>query len=77
MCGGVRLTYIAFLADAKRKGLDPGQRQDDCTPVQQYFLGYGQDWCGATRLEQRRLQVANRSALVVCGVKPTWHPFAL
>ncbi len=55
--GGLRLAYIAFLEDAKRKNVDLNQKQDGYTPVQQFFLGYGQNWCGATRPEQLRMQV--------------------
>ena len=55
--GGLRLALIAFLADAKRKGIDLNQKQDGYTPLQQFFLGNGQGWCGNTRPEQLRLQV--------------------
>jgi endothelin-converting enzyme/putative endopeptidase len=55
--GGLRLAYIAFLSDAKRKNIDLNQKQDGYTPVQQFFLGFGQNWCGATRPEQLRTQV--------------------
>jgi putative endopeptidase len=55
--GGVRLAFIAFLADAKRKNIDLTQKQDGYTPIQQFFLGHGQSWCGGTRPEQLRLQV--------------------
>lgn len=55
--GGLRLAYIAFLADAKRKNIDLAKTQDGYTPVQQFFLGHGQNWCGSTRPEQLRLQV--------------------
>lgn len=55
--GGLRLAFIAFLADAKRKNIDLHQKQDGYTPVQQFFLGHGQGWCGSTRPEQLRLQV--------------------
>jgi putative endopeptidase len=55
--GGLRLAYIAFLADAKRKNIDLDQKQDGYTPLQQFFLGFGQDWCGDTRPQQLRLQV--------------------
>ncbi len=54
--GGLRLAYLAFLADAKRKNIDLNAKTDGYTPVQQFFLGYGQDWCGETRPEQLRLQ---------------------
>jgi len=55
--GGLRLAFIAFLADAKRKGIDLTQKQDGFTLIQQFFLGFGQNWCGETRPEQLRLQV--------------------
>jgi putative endopeptidase len=55
--GGLRLAYLAFLADAKRKSIDLMQRQDGYTPLQQFFLGHGQSWCGSVRPEQLRLQV--------------------
>ena len=54
--GGLRLAYIAFLADAKRKSIDLNSKQDGYTPLQQFFLGHGQNWCGDTRPEQLRLQ---------------------
>jgi putative endopeptidase len=55
--GGLRLAYIALLADAKRKNIDLEKNQDGYTPIQQFFLGHGQSWCGSTRPEQLRLQV--------------------
>jgi putative endopeptidase len=55
--GGLRLAYIAFLADAKRKNIQLNIKQGDYTPLQQFFLGHGQNWCGGTRPEQLRLQV--------------------
>ncbi len=56
--GGLRLAYEAFLADAKRKGIDLTAKQTDgYTPIQQFFVGYGQNWCGSIRPEQVRLQV--------------------
>jgi len=55
--GGLRLAFIAFLTDAKRKGIDLDQKQEGYTPVQQFFVAFGQDWCGDTRPEQLRLQV--------------------
>ena len=55
--GGLRLAYIAFLADAKRKNIDLNQKQDGHTALQQFFLGYGQDWCGTVRPEALRTQV--------------------
>jgi len=55
--GGLRLAFLAFLADAKRKSIELEQKQDGYTPLQQFFVAYGQDWCGETRPEQLRLQV--------------------
>ena len=54
--GGLRLAYIAFLADARRKNIDLNANQDGFNAIQQFFLGFGQDWCGETRPEQLRLQ---------------------
>jgi putative endopeptidase len=55
--GGARLAYIAFLADAKRKTIDLSLKQDGYTPLQQFFLGYAQSWCGSSAPEQLRWQV--------------------
>jgi putative endopeptidase len=55
--GGLRLAFIAFLSDAKRKNINLTEKQDGYTPIQQFFLGHGQSWCGSTRPEQLRLQV--------------------
>jgi putative endopeptidase len=56
--GGLRLAYIAFLDDAKRKGIDLNAKDaSGFTPVQQFFLAHGQNWCGSIRPEQVRLQV--------------------
>ena len=55
--GGLRLAYLAFLADAKRKAINLGQKDDGYTPIQQFFLAFGQNWCGTERPEQLRLQV--------------------
>ena len=56
--GGLRLAYLAFLADAQRKHIDLKAKQaNGYTPLQEFFLGYGQDWCGDTRPAQLRLQV--------------------
>jgi putative endopeptidase len=55
--GGLRLAFMAFMEDAKRKNIDLKEKQDGYTPIQQFFLGHGQTWCGDTRPEQLRLQV--------------------
>ncbi len=55
--GGLRLAYVAFMEDAKRKSLDMNATQDGFTPMQQFFVAYGQNWCGSIRPQQVRLQV--------------------
>jgi endothelin-converting enzyme/putative endopeptidase len=56
--GGLRLAYLAFLADAQRKGIDVHAKQKNgYTPIQEFFVAYGQNWCGSTRPAQTRLQV--------------------
>jgi predicted metalloendopeptidase len=41
-----------------RKGVDMNAKDSSgFTPAQQFFLAHGQNWCGATRPEQLRLQV--------------------
>jgi putative endopeptidase len=55
--GGLRLAFLAYLADAKRKNIDLEKKENGYTPVQQFFLGHAQTWCGSTRPEQMRLQV--------------------
>jgi putative endopeptidase len=55
--GGLRLAYVAFLEEAKRKAIDLNAKQDGYTQTQQFFLAFGQDWCGSIRPEQIRLQV--------------------
>ncbi len=56
--GGIRLAYEAFLADAQRKGIDLNAKDKyGYTPVQEFFVAYGQSWCGNQRPESIRLQV--------------------
>ncbi len=55
--GGFRLSYLAFLADAKRKSIDLNAKQDGYTPQQQFFLAFAQNWCGSRRPEMIRLLV--------------------
>ena len=56
--GGLRLAYMAFLADAQRKGIDLAKKDKyGYTPVQEFFIAYGQNWCGNQRPAQIRLQV--------------------
>jgi endothelin-converting enzyme/putative endopeptidase len=56
--GGLRLALVALEEDAKRKGIDLNKKDaSGWSPMQQFFLAYGQDWCGENRPEQIRLQV--------------------
>jgi putative endopeptidase len=56
--GGLRLALAAFLADAKRKNIDLTAKDlAGYTPVQEFFLAFGQNWCSEQRPEQTRLQV--------------------
>jgi endothelin-converting enzyme/putative endopeptidase len=55
--GGLRLAYMALLADAQRKNLNMEEKQGGYTPVQQFFLAFGQNWCGELRPQRARMQV--------------------
>lgn len=56
--GGIRLAYMAFLTDAQRHGIDlTAKDKDGYTPIQEFFVAYGQNWCGDERPEMIRLQV--------------------
>jgi endothelin-converting enzyme/putative endopeptidase len=49
---------MAFLADAKRKGIDLGAKDaNGFNSVQDFFMAYGQNWCGGNRPEMVRLLV--------------------
>jgi putative endopeptidase len=51
--GGTLLAYLAWKADTKDQQLEP---IDGLTPVQRFFIGYGQSWCTNERDETRRLR---------------------
>ena len=53
--GGIRLALGAFLVDAKRKGIDLETKEDGFTALQQFFIAFGQNWCGNNRPERIRL----------------------
>ena len=55
--GGIRLAYSAFLDDAKRKGIDLDAKQDGFDAIQQFFIGFAQNWCSIDRPQMIRLQV--------------------
>jgi endothelin-converting enzyme/putative endopeptidase len=54
--GGMRLAYSAFLARAAKENLDLNKKSAaGFTPVQEFFLGFAQDWCSVWRPEIERL----------------------
>ena len=55
--GGLRLAYMALLEDAKRKSLNMDEKKDGYTPQQQFFIAFGQNWCGELRPQRARMQV--------------------
>jgi endothelin-converting enzyme/putative endopeptidase len=55
--GGIRLAFMALLADAKRKHLNLHQKMDGLSAEQQFFVAYAQTWCGEQRPEDVRMQV--------------------
>jgi putative endopeptidase len=57
--GGLRLALMAYLADAAQKQVDLEKKIDGFTPMQMFFIGFGQNWCSNTRPEL--LQVLART----------------
>jgi putative endopeptidase len=55
--GGLRLAYMAFLADAHEKGIDLDRVQRGYTPRQEFFLSFAQYWCETIRPEQELRQI--------------------
>ena len=54
--GGARLAYAAFLARAAQDGIDMKKPSaEGYTPLQEFFLGFAQDWCSEWRPELERL----------------------
>ena len=54
--GGMRLAYRAFLAHAATQEQDLDKKSaSGYTPLQEFFLGFAQDWCAAWRPELERL----------------------
>jgi putative endopeptidase len=54
--GGLRLAYMAFLARSAQQGTDLETKSaDGYSPIQQFFMGFAQDWCSEWRPELERL----------------------
>jgi putative endopeptidase len=54
--GGARLAYMAFLARAAEQEFDLDKKlTTGYTPIQEFFLGFAQDWCAEWRPELERL----------------------
>jgi len=54
--GGMQLAYLAFLARAAKEGIDLEKKSEaGYTPMQEFFLGFAQDWCSVWRPEMERL----------------------
>ncbi|MGB7603355.1 MAG: M13-type metalloendopeptidase [Candidatus Sulfotelmatobacter sp.] len=54
--GGMRLAYMAFLAHAATQGQDLDKKTaSGYMPLQEFFLGFAQDWCAVWRPELERL----------------------
>jgi len=47
--GGLRLAFMAFMAQAAADHINLQQKSDGFTPLQRLFLGWAQNWCASTR----------------------------
>jgi putative endopeptidase len=55
--GGLVLAYMAYLARAKKDGLDIDKKIDGYTGPQRFYIAFAQNWCENARPEQVRQQV--------------------
>lgn len=53
--GGLRLAYLAMMKDLAEKHLSLRDKTEGFTPEQQFFIAFGQEYCGATRPERERV----------------------
>lgn len=53
--GGVRLAYMALMADLAQKEIPVEKKTDGFTQAQQFFLAYAQIWCQNMRPQYARL----------------------
>ena len=55
--GGLVLAYMAYLARAKKDGIDITKKTDGYTGAQRFYIAFAQNWCENSRPEQVRNQV--------------------
>ena len=55
--GGLVLAYMAYLARAKKDGLDINKKIDGFTGPQRFYIAYAQNWCTNSHPESIRTQV--------------------
>lgn len=55
--GGLRLAFMAFMAQAAVMQTNLQQKSDGLTPQQHFFVGWAQNWCSTMRPELIRLRV--------------------
>jgi predicted metalloendopeptidase len=55
--GGLVLAYMAYLARAKRDGIDTSKKIDGFTGPQRFYIAFAQNYCENSRPEQVRNQV--------------------
>lgn len=53
--GGLRLAVMVLMAKAQHSAMDMNQKTEGYTPMQQLFLGWGQNWCSNERPEMMRM----------------------
>ena len=55
--GGLLLAYMAYLARAKKDGIDTTKKVDGFTGPQRFYIAYAQNWCENARPASVREQV--------------------
>ena len=55
--GGLRLAFMAFMAEAAADHVNLKQKTEDMTPLQHMFVGWSQNWCSTMRPELIRLLI--------------------
>ena len=56
--GGLRLAFMAFIAQAAADHKNLDQKTEGLTPLQHLFVGWGQNWCSTMRPELVRLLIS-------------------